>query len=338
MRKNIALLVGFALSLSSPAGAVTRISGTVVDAGSERPVAGATLNAEIGMSPPRDVGITDSAGRFELNADDWPKSDRNHGTVVLQVSHPHYAPVVQHITFTPGTGKSGIVLGVTPTGPGSLSQAVRDALLGARDATGRTIGFATFDLDTAGIAIDAARLEGRLLRRLQGSMTQYLQAQNAPDELCGLSFVQLPGAVDLLNYSAAREAGDLLNALALIGGELRVRTDAAGPRLEVSTTFFPIPSTDSLLLPPQRVFDQIALDPAQPSAITGEAGSAWAHYAAIVLALREAREGERLDSLPHLVQARDLLAAVQRTLPAGEGSLHRWLAHGLRLLDARIRP
>jgi len=247
-------------------------------------------------------------------------------------------PVVHHVQFVQGTGMPGIVVRLSPKGSGSLSRALRDTLLSARDPEGRTIAYARFDLDTVGVQVNATLLETRLLRRLQDSMRGYLQRQDVPDDLCALGFKLLPSSINLLDQTVALEAGGLLNALALVGGELRVRAQPTGGVLEISTTLLPIPSADSLRLSPQRVVDQITVDRDRPDAITGEAGSAWAHYAAITLGLRETREWEKTGDVAHLLRARDLLAAVQRTLPAAEAPLHRWLSRALRFLDARIRP
>lgn len=328
---RIVALCGMMAPVASAA--ATRLTGRAIDGRTLDPVSGARLLVEIQQAKHRDFATTDAAGSFTLDFSGLPEAERRAGVAWVSFEHDHYLGRFR-LEFRNGQSTAVPDRKLTKRGGEALRSSCRDSLSALHDPTGRMVGFADFDLDTAGVVVDAGLIRSRLIRRLDTCIRTNLQENGVPAELCRISISQLPCGLDLFQEQAAREAGVALNALALIGGELRIRPGTPGPTLRVSGKFFPIPRAGSIQFTSQTIEDLLNLDPQSPSSIASEAGLVWAQQAGIALGLREMMEGA--GDRERLRNAGILFRAVQSTLPAGDGPIQRWLGDRLREIDASI--
>jgi len=324
------------MMVAAPALGSPEISGTVKDAATDKAIKGVIVDVEVGFTARANVVQTKADGHFTFDVGKWPKSDRQFGRTTLTFHCPNYQDLRQRVEFSGSLPTDGVFT-LTRVAGGGLSSTLRDSLRNQRDETAQTLAFAAFDLDTAGVHIDAGRLEQRLERRLMDRIASYLVDRGLDADHCRISVRHLPSEIDGLNLGAVHEAGEVLDALAVISGELRVRRGPSGPTLSVATTFLPIPTADSLALPIQNVVDRLSLDPDEPSSIVGEAGQVWAEQTALTVGLREAREGIRTSDRARVARARELIADVQGTLTSADFTLQRWIARAIGILDRILR-
>ena len=301
------------LSLAGPLGAAT-VTGTVVEHGSEAPLAGAAIEVVLSGKNRRIPRPTGTDGRFDFALRPlFSSEDLDTEILYLRFTKTGYSPhVVSRRTRTRGVFDISNVRIVMEPVRG-------DEPTPAAPANGvKRIFHAPYDLyaGSSGSRSVLDQLNERFPRHLRRGIVTHLQSLRLPADV---TIVELPEDLRDQDSVAVRRFARRQDALAVIQGEAELIDEDGRQFVELASEYRIVPDLPDFKPGTLHVDDRIPPEEIRPSRLSKSLSKTWGGSTVFAMALREVHQAmQELDPAKRrerLEIAERFLKAQQRELP-----------------------
>jgi hypothetical protein len=301
------------LSLAGPLGAAA-VTGTVVERGSETPLAGAAIEVVLSGKQRRVLQPTDKDGRFHFALNSlFSSEDLDTEILYLRFSKAGYSPhVVSRRSRTRGVFEiSNIRIALEPVrGDGPAPAAAANGV--------KRIFHAPYDLyaESSGSRRVLDQLNERFPRHLRRGIVTHLQGLRLPADV---AIEALPEVLRDQDPVAVRRFARRQDALAVVQGEAELIDEDGRQFVELASEYRIVPDLPDFKPGTLHVDDKIPPEEIRPSRLSKSLSKIWGGSTVFAMALREVQqaiqESDPAKRRERLERAEHFLKAQQRELP-----------------------
>jgi hypothetical protein len=326
---------------SIAAGAPLRVTGVVIDAVSDHPLADCSITVKLdGISEPRVTAQTDPNGAFALDLVGLFGANVTSGnSLILEFAKPDFAPARKVVSITEVTAADAEPLRVrlsATSGPTDLDPQFKHQLDSHRDKNGRTLFLFEYIVPPGTGTPRRDTLTWLLSWQLSNLINSHLQEIARGSRTDPISVDTLICPMNIANSVRVDACGGYLGALAMIGGVASPVTSAGHPpSVLLESTFQPINHLSHEVGPPLSMRDHVSAN-LFDQAVNRQLNVEWKALAVLALVQREL-EDNRPGATAKRCQARQLITEQLSSMAPSHNAVSNYVIEALQRLRDGIQ-